>query len=185
MREIELKFVIDDQGTRQLRACLKALSLGNGSLKIRTLSSIYLDTTEGTLKKAGITLRLRRDGRRWAQTVETKAVLHCGLSQVTEVENPAPGGRLCLEAIPDVAIREEIIRRVIGAPLRPVFETMIRRSANELSLEDGTRAELAIDIGEIHAGEHSAELRELKIERIEGSLGGLFDIAHLLFLKGA
>ena len=152
--------------------------------KTRTLRSIYLDTPEHALKKAGIALRLRRDGRRWIQTVKTKAELHGGLSQVGEVENPAPGGRLCLEAIPDAEVREEVIHRVDGAPLQPVCETVIRRSASELSLADGTRAELAIDVGEVRARERSAELREVEIELLEGNPGGLFDIAHVLFPDG-
>ena len=184
MSEIELKFLLDELTSSELWARVKALKLANGSPKTRTLRSIYLDTPEHALKKAGIALRLRRDGRRWIQTVKTKAELHGGLSQVGEVENPAPGGRLCLEAIPDAAVREEVIRRVNGAPLQPVCETVIKRSASELSLEDGTRAELAIDVGEIHAGERSAELREVEIELLEGSPGGLFDIAHMLFPDG-
>lgn len=184
MSEIELKFLLDEPTSTQLSARVKALKLATGHPKTRTLRSIYLDTPGHALKKAGVALRLRRDGRRWIQTVKTKPELHGGLSQVGEVENPAPGGRPCLEAIPDAAVREEVIRRVNGAPLEPVCETVIRRSVSELSLEDGTRAELAIDIGEIHAGERSAELRELEIELIEGSLGGLFDIAHLLFPDG-
>ena len=61
---------------------------------------------------------------------------------------------------------------------------MIRRSASELSLEDGTRAELAVDVGQVRAGERSAELREVEIELLEGSPGGLFDIAHMLFPEG-
>ena len=109
MSEIELKFVARRIGGEQLRARVKALKLGNGSPKTRTLRSIYLDTPEHTLKKGGIALRLRRDGRRWIQTVKTKAELHSGLSQVAEVENPAPGGRLCLEAIPDASVRDEVI----------------------------------------------------------------------------
>ena len=178
MSEIELKFVLDERASSELWARVKASKLASGSPKTRTLRSIYLDTPDHALKKAGIALRLRRDGRRWIQTVKTKAQLHGGLSQVGEVENPAPGGRVCLEAIPDAAVREEIIHRVNGAPLQPVCETVIKRSACELSLEDGTRAELAIDVGEIRAGERSAELREAEIELIDGSPGGLFDIAH-------
>jgi triphosphatase len=184
MSEIELKFLLDELTARELWARVKALKVANGRPKTRTLRSIYLDTPDHALKQAAIALRLRRDGRRWIQTVKTKPELHGGLSQVGEVENPAPGGRLCLEAIPDAAVREEVVRRVNGAPLQPVCETVIRRSASELSLEDGTRAELAIDVGEIHAGERSTELREVEIELIEGSPGGLFDIAHLLFPTG-
>ena len=136
------------------------------------------------MKKAGIALRLRRDGRRWMQTVKTTGEIHGGLSQVGEVENPAPGGRVRLDAIPDASIREATLRSVSGAPLMPVCETIIRRSASELSLEDGTRAELAIDVGEIRAEGRVAELREAEIELLEGNPTGLFDIAHKLFPKG-
>ena len=104
------------------------------------------------MKKAGIALRIRRDGRRWIQTVKTKGKIHGGLSQVGEVENPAPGGRVRLDAIPDSSIREVILRHVNGAPLLPVCETVIKRSTCEVSLEDGTRSELAIDAGVVRAG---------------------------------
>ena len=71
-----------------------------------------------------------------------------------------------------------------GAPLLPVCETVIKHSASELSLEDGTRAELAIDVGEFRAEGRSAELREAEIELLEGSSIGLFDIARALFPEG-
>ena len=179
MGEIELKFLLDDLTSSELRARVKALKLANGRPKTKTLRSIYLDTADHALKKAGIALRLRRDGRRWIQTVKTKPELHGGLSQVSEVENPAPGGRLCLEAIPDAAVREEIVRRVNGAPLQTVCETVIRRSASELC----PRGRHARGTGDRYRRNprrgRSAELREVEIELIEGSLGGLFDIAHL------
>ena len=95
MSEIELKFLLDELTSSDLWARVKASKLASGGPRTRTLRSIYLDTPEHALKKAGIALRLRRDGRRWIQTVKTKAELHGGLSQVGEVENPAPGGRLC------------------------------------------------------------------------------------------
>ncbi len=161
----------------EIWARLKASKLAHGAPVTRTLRSIYLDTPEHALNKAGIALRLRRDGRRWIQGVKTRATLHGGLSQVGELENPAPGGRLCLDAISDSSIREEIVDRVNGAPLQPVCETVITRRTSELMLSDGTRAELALDIGEVRAGERSAELSELEIELLAGNASGLFDIA--------
>jgi triphosphatase len=184
MSEIELKFILDEPSSSEFWARVKASKLASGSPKTKTLRSIYLDTSEHALKKAGIALRLRRDGGRWIQTVKTRAELHGGLSQVGEVENPAPGGRSCLEAIPDAAVRKEVLDCVNGAPLRPVCETVIKRSTCELSLEDGTRAELAVDVGEVRAGERAAEFSEVEIELLEGSPGGLFDIAHVLFPDG-
>ncbi|TGQ32425.1 CHAD domain-containing protein [Mesorhizobium sp. M00.F.Ca.ET.216.01.1.1] len=184
MSEIELKFLLDEPTSRELWAQVTASKLAKGHPTTKTLRSIYLDTPEHALKKAGIALRLRRDGRRWVQTVKTNAELHGGLSQVGEVENPAPGGRPCPEAIPEAAIREEVLHLLNGTPLQPVCETVIKRSAGELLLADGTRAELAVDTGEIRAGERSAEFCEVEIEPVEGNPGGLFDITHALFPKG-
>jgi inorganic triphosphatase YgiF len=182
--EIELKFLLDETKSREIWARARASKLTHGAPITKTLRSIYLDTPEHALKKAGIALRLRRDGRRWIQGVKTGRTLHGGLSQVGEVENPAPGGRICLDAIPDPSIREEIVRRVNGAPLQPVCETVIQRKTSELVLSDGTRAELAVDVGEVRAGERSAELSELEIELLSGSASGLFDIAHILVPDG-
>ncbi|CDX21826.1 putative adenylate cyclase [Mesorhizobium sp. ORS 3324] len=184
MSEVELKFILDEASPSELWARVRASKLAKGSPTTKTLRSIYLDTPDHALKKAGIALRLRRDGRRWVQTVKTGAELHGGLSQVGEVENPAPGGRACPEAIPDASVRDELLQRVNGAPLQPVCETVIKRSASELSLEDGTRAELAVDVGQIRAGGRSADLSEVEIELLEGSPTGLFEIAHVLFPDG-
>jgi triphosphatase len=184
MNEIELKFLVDPGSSKQLWARAKALKLTDGSPKTRTLRSIYLDTPGHGLKKAGIALRLRRDGRRWIQTVKTGAQLHGGLSQVGEAESPAPGGRLRLDAIPNEAIRNEVVGRINGAELAPVCETIIRRTSCPLSLADGTRAELALDIGTIRAGDRSGELCEAEIELLEGRPDGLFEIARALFPDG-
>src|SRR5690349_2552050 len=105
MSEIELKFLIDEPGSRRLRARVRALHLAKAAPHTRLVRSIYLDTPEWSLRKAGISLRLRRDGRRWLQTVKAGRQLHGGLSDVTEIENPAPGGHLALQSIPDVALR--------------------------------------------------------------------------------
>jgi inorganic triphosphatase YgiF len=184
MSEIELKFAIDEPMARQLWGRARKLRLTKGGRRTRTLTSIYLDTPEHALKRAGISLRLRRDGRRWIQTVKTSPALHGGLSQVDELENPAPGGRLQLQAIPNPAVREEILRRVNGSPLQTVCETIIRRTAGELSLGDGTRAELAVDEGEIRANGRAAPWREAEIEFIEGRPSGLYDVAQALFPEG-
>lgn len=184
MSEIELKILLDETKSREIWARVKASKLIHGAPVTKTLRSIYLDTPDHALNKAGIALRLRRDGRRWIQGVKTGRTLHGGLSQVDELENPAPGGRVCLNEIPDQTIREEIVRRVNGAPLQPVFETAIKRSASELTLPNGTRAELAVDVGEVRAGERSAQLSELEIELLAGDASGLFDIAHIVVPDG-
>lgn len=184
MSEIELKFLLDKASSDELWKRAKASNLTDGSPTTKTFRSIYLDTPGHALKKAGIALMLRRDGRRWVQSIKIGNGLDVGLSQASEIENAAPGGRVCLDTIPDSSVREEILNRVDGAPLQPVCETLIKRRTSELVLRDGTRAELAVDIGEVRAGERSAELSEVEIELLAGSPGSLFDIANMLFPDG-
>src|SRR5262245_47410569 len=184
MSEIELKFVLDEASSKALLLRVKTSKLAAKAPTKKALRSVYFDTPDHALRKAEIALRLRRDGRRWIQTVKTKGEISGGLSQVGEFESPAPGGRVRLDAIPDAAVREQVMRLVNGTALAPVCETVISRSASELHLEDGTRAELAIDVGEIRAEGRSAKLREAEIELIDGSPTALFDIAHMLFPDG-
>jgi triphosphatase len=183
MHEIELKFLLDEPPAN-IWARAKKLGLASATPRPRTLRSIYMDTPELSLRKAGIALRLRRDGRRWIQTVKTSRSLSGGLSQSGEIETEAPGGKLRLDAIADEAVRQEVLRQVGGAPLNPVCETVIRRASGELSPAGDTLAELAVDVGTILANGKSAELREVEIELLGGSPRGLFDIAQALFPEG-
>ena len=185
MSEIELKFVLDEDATRKLHERLRAFGVGAAAKPAtRTLRSVYFDTPDRALRKAGIALRLRRDGRRWIQTVKSRRQLTSGLSRTGELESPAPGGRLRLESIPDPVARAEVMRSVNGDDLQPVCETVIRRTARRLPTGDGGSAEVAIDVGEIRSGERTAPFREAEIELIDGSPGGLFDLAHALFPEG-
>jgi triphosphatase len=91
MREIKLKFLLDETSSRELQVRLKALKVAAAVPKRRTLRSIYLDAPEHGLKTAGMTLRVRRDGRRWIETVKTKREIHGGLSHDDVVKSPTPG----------------------------------------------------------------------------------------------
>ena len=184
MHEIELKFLVEESTANQLWPRATSLGITAGKLTTKTLASVYFDTQDHALKKAGVSLRLRRDGRGWVQTVKASAELHQGLSCARELETPASGRHPDLEAIPDQEIRDEIIKRVNGAPLQSVCETVVERRSGTLVLENGTRAELAIDVGEIRAQGRSEPFREVEIELIEGSPRGLFDLAHKLLPDG-
>lgn len=184
MREIELKLLLDEASVKALRGRLRISALKVGEARTRLLRSTYFDTPAHALKEAGIALRMRRDGRRWVQTVKARATLHAGLSQAAEVEVPAKAGRLDIEAIPDVDIRAEVARLFGDSLPQPVCETRMRRTSQRLSVAPGCLAELAIDVGEILAAGKSAKLHEAEIELIEGPLESLFDLARELFPEG-
>lgn len=184
MTEIELKFLIDESGARKLRSRIKALPGLEGAPVNRTLRSVYYDTPDEALRRAGIALRMRRDGRSWVQTVKAKAVSHGGLQTAREAEAPAPGGTLNLNLIPDADLRQTVANLTEGAELHPVSETAIKRHLATVRINGTARAELAVDQGEIIAGEARGTLHELEIELKEGSVGALFDLAHTLLPEG-
>lgn len=186
MTEIELKFLIDEQVEKHLKARLTALQLVDGGT--RPLRSIYYDTPDRALRRSGFSIRLRLDGGRWIQTVKTRSGLHrglhSGLSRVCEFECPAGDGQLHLDDIADKTARKHIKRLIFGKRFDPVCETHMNRTSAKIVAPDGARAELSVDHGHIVAGPASLELREMEIELIAGTVDGLFDLARYLLTEG-
>ncbi|PRY26024.1 inorganic triphosphatase YgiF [Aliiruegeria haliotis] len=184
MTEIELKFLLDEDAIKRLKARLKSLDLNQTAVRARTLRSVYHDTPDHDLRKAGIALRLRKDGRRWLQTVKAGTTINGGLLHTQEVEVPAPGGRLDLALVTDDALRDRLHALIGEADLAPICETLMKRAATQIDLADGAKVELAIDEGEVVAGELSEPLREAEIELIDGDVNALFDVTRTLFPDG-
>lgn len=182
MTEIELKFLIDEAAEARLRERVR--EAGAALPPPRLLRSVYHDTLDHAIRASGAALRVRRDGRRWVQTVKVRLASQGGRSEAQEYEAPAPGGRLDLDLVPDEAMRARLAEIVGEAALAPVCETAIRRASVVLDLGERTRAELSLDIGEVIAGELSASLRELELELIEGDVAPLYAFAAGIFRDG-
>ncbi|SNS72236.1 CYTH and CHAD domain-containing protein [Tropicimonas sediminicola] len=184
MSEIELKVVLDDAGEARLRARLEDVRQGGPALRRQSLRTVYHDTPDHRLRKAGTALRLRLEGETWTQTVKARAAITGGLMRTEEVDAPAPDGLLDLNRITVPEIREEILAAVDGAELSPVCETRMERTSCVLRSEGGARVELAIDCGEILAGDRRAPFREAELELLQGDVSALYDLAGRLFPEG-
>lgn len=180
MKEIELKFLLDETAARHVMAGVKRLAAPQSRAQWRKLTSVYYDTPDHALKAAGIALRLRRMNRRWVQTVKVGAAPRGGLQSVGEWECVAPGGRLALDLVAEPDVRADIEALVGDSDLAPVCETVVRRSTSVLSLEGGASAEVAIDVGEVRAGGASAPLIEAEFELLSGTPGALYELAGML-----
>lgn len=184
-REIELKLELDQsaQDTLKRMGAIDGFSAGRAVTK--TLQSIYFDTPDQALRKAKISLRVRKSGRSWVQTAKIGTGVVAGLSSPIESEHPVKGRALDFSVIEDPDVVKVLMKTIGDAPLSECFETVMRRTTRELTrAQDDARIELAFDTGNILAGEGSQPLVELEMELLEGPGQAIFDAAKGL-LKDA
>lgn len=187
MIETELKITLDEAGEAALSAHAALESLRVRPRQTEDLVSTYFDTPDQALAKAGIALRLRKIGSRFVQTVkfkDPKAAMAHGLFSHTEVEIPAPDGKLILDGPDDQGVFAAIAVAVGDAALTPLFETRVSRIVEHLAAPRGGEVELAIDRGEIIAGAHCAVILEAEIELMSGNVTAVFEVARVLFRTG-
>lgn len=179
-REIELKLELpqDDQRAVKLGATPKAFS--NERSTSRILHSIYFDTDTQALRRAGISLRVRKVGRDWVQTAKIGTTLHNGLATPIEIETKVPGPKPRLDAIDNPKISSRIRTLLAEQELHTAFETVMQRSTRMLRGPDGSRIEVAFDTGDIRTGTTHAPLTELELELKSGSVETLFEVAKEL-----
>ena len=175
--ETELKLLLAAQDLRRLRRDPRIKALQQGRASTRRVRSVYYDTPELSLLRAGLALRLRLDGRRWLQTLKTEGQAAAGLHLREEWEWPLPGEALdfgLLAATPEAKVfRSPRLR----AKLRPVFATEFTRTSVRLGFADGSLAELCLDSGEIRSGRRASAISEAEIELLAGSTARLYELA--------
>jgi inorganic triphosphatase YgiF len=176
-REIELKLEFNpaDAGRIKRHLHLDSEKTRHASEK---LVSIYFDTPDRELERAGLSLRVRRIGKRYVQTIKTAAGRAAGLFDRAEWEHDVPG------PLPDFArakgsALEPLLSRQPTDSVRPMFETRIARTQYRVS-SHGSLIDVALDRGEIDTGERRLAVSELEFSLVRGELGELFRLARSL-----
>ena len=183
--ETELKLAVaPDAMARVARHPLLALLRRGPSRKTR-VTSTYFDTAGLDLALAGVSLRLRRDGHRWLQTVKGRAENPSagGMTTRSEFEWPVTGGRL-----DPLRFATTPWRRTLGKAerrgLEPQFTTCVTRTTIPLAFADSTMALLCIDAGEVRAEVDgkplSAPIHEIEMELEAGDKARLYELASAL-----
>ena len=148
--------------------------LGGEPLETRVFTSVYYDTADRSLARAGLTLRRRTERGRSAW----------------QLKLPAGDARLELEELGGPAGPPESLAHLLAAHLRhgavtPVAELRTRRHG-ALVARDGTTAEVTIDdVSVMDALRVVEEFVELEVELREGSRKQLDAIAGALEDAGA
>jgi inorganic triphosphatase YgiF len=180
MSEIELKFGVPEEAVVAIERTLRR----RGG-RARMISSHYWDSADGRLAKAGVSLRLRKSGGRWEQTVKA-----AGPSPAERVEEtvPRPGRWDPQGPPPDPGLHagtpaESLLRAALAqrdgdmSPLMPVFASVVKRLALDIDVDDA-RIEIAFDRGAIQAGERSLPLCEVEAELKHGDIAALVAVAR-------
>jgi inorganic triphosphatase YgiF len=176
--EIELKLLVAPEALTKFDRHPAVRRLRRGSGRKTALETVYYDTPGFELAAAGIALRLRRDGKRWIQTLKAGGTSAAGLHAREELEWDLVGEKLNVALLTDTPYAELFARRRLSERLRPVFSTTFDRAIRTLAFAEGTLAELALDRGEIRAGGKRAPISEVEIELKSGDATRLFALAR-------
>ena len=174
-REIELK--LECEGSDLAELSRHPFLQAEASEESRFLTSTYFDTEAGDLRAAGLTLRVRRDGEAFVQTVKAAAAT-AGLFDRAEWEAPVAGNAPDLAQVfetpvPDVLAAAEV------PELSPAFATLVERRSRMVRY-GASRIEVAFDEGRIETPNGDAPLWELELELKEGRPEDLFTLAQAL-----
>lgn len=173
MQEVELKLEFEPGDRPRLEAAIAPKPAPRAAHLVTT----YFDTPGRNLLKAGYTLRVRQNGKRHVQTVKQVGPAAAGLFDRAEWEQPLAGAQPRLDG------RSGPIVRALGAGklarIKPAFMTDVRRRTFRVA-ETDSDIEVAVDGGEIRAGELCEPLSEIELEHRAGSIGQMFDLARRL-----
>jgi triphosphatase len=177
--EVELKLLVAPEHLTRVERHPALKGTRRWAVRREHLATVYYDTPDFALAREGVALRVRRNGERSVQTVKAEGVAAAGLHAREELEWPlAANGGPDLAVLDETPYRKIFARKRVRERLQPVFTTEFDRAARMVAFADGTAAELAIDRGEIRAGERAAPISEAEIELKTGDAHRLFALAR-------
>lgn len=167
MLEREVKFHVPVRRRAGLKSHL--LKLGAAAIE---LHARYYDTSTQSLARAGIALRVRREGDAWVQTIKLP-----GPDELSRIEwnHPRPEPVLDLSVYAGTHI-ESLISDVADR-LICRYTTHVTRLKKIVPTASGT-AELAYDEGAILAGDLALPIHELELEGVSGDAADLFELSR-------
>jgi inorganic triphosphatase YgiF len=175
-REVELKLEFDHADAGRIKRRLSLEGRKNGR-ETQKLVSVYFDTPDLRLQQGGMSLRVRRIGKKHTQTIKSGEQGGV-LADRAEWEQDIPG------PLPDLAAArgtglDSLLDELTTESLRPVFETRVERTSYRLERR-GARIEAALDVGEVDTGENRVPVCELEFELLRGGSEELFQLAKAI-----
>jgi inorganic triphosphatase YgiF len=164
--EIKLKFLVPTAARAEVAA---EMSRGSATLERISLAAMYLDTRDRRLAQAGLAWRLRREGRRWIQTLKAGAPHELERCEHEVIRADASYDVLAHARTPAGEQLIALLRRAHadGEELGVRFQTGLRRTARRVRTR-GAVVEVALDEGRLMAAGSTQRIREVEFELISG-----------------
>lgn len=192
MQEIELKFLVPESRIKSLLRQTKVKS----SQEIQ-MAAHYYDTPKQELAKAGIGLRIRKEGNAWVQTIKAG-----GDGIAARLEHNAPLDNEQVQAMldthtlmPDLTIYKDtsIASALTDFKLKKLAKKLTRQYVTDIqrttrlliednNSEDSSSIEMAYDHGEVIHGHDATQrdcIQEIEFELISGEVDFLFATAKI------
>lgn len=173
--ELEIKFRLssDDSAVLEMHPLLQ-----DAACEMHHDVTTYFDTPDRMLAKDGISLRVRRHGRQYIQTLKLPTTGRGAFAR-EEWEWPVPSNRPEPELLSETPLATRL--RELDS-LQPVFVTDVRRSVRSIQ-QDGATIELSLDHGSIRAGAATEPVHELELELKAGQPEPLYRLAAALHAR--
>jgi triphosphatase len=171
--EAELKLLAPAGTLERLREAPTIARYARDAGSVRQLEAVYYDTPDRTLFSSGLSLRVRRSGDGFIQTLKrgpAPGEPFVRAEWETEVAGTAPD----LSLLPADEIGA-LLNGLGSCVLGPVFVTKVQRRTRQLNLP-GAVLEVAFDDGVIESGEHREPVSEVELEVKAGDLRALYDL---------
>lgn len=175
--EVELKLRIARKDAQRLWEHPAVVRACKEKPWTRKLTSIYYDTPNLKLLDADISLRVRRMSGQWFQAVKAAGSSLAGLHQRMEWEDIIAHGEPDFTKIVDPELVRIFGDEQLRSELKPIFRTEVRRTDWQLVFDNGDEVELALDLGQLVAGDKREPIAEIELELKGGNAGRLFDLA--------
>src|SRR5689334_8967738 len=124
---IELRFAAPERELKRIARSSALHGFKLGPAATFDLKTIYFDTPDLALCKAGYALRVRQNGHGFVQTVK-EASSGALASERNEYECEVASAEADLTRVPDEGLRQRLEAAVNGSVVEPVIETEIRRT---------------------------------------------------------
>ncbi|WP_171922925.1 CYTH domain-containing protein [Salmonella bongori] len=176
-QEIELKFIVNHDAVDSLRSHLH--TLGGEHYAPSQLLNIYYETPDNWLRRHEMGLRIRGENGRYEMTMKTAGRVTGGLHQRPEYNVTLSEPVLDLTQLPQDVWPGGELPAGLASSVRPLFSTDFYREKWRLDV-DGSTIEIALDLGDVNAGEFAEPICELELELLSGDTRAVLKLAKQL-----